>query len=252
MPKKNKKTKTNKEKLQKEIEKEVKQNFSDTPLLTPIENSEKDISEIKVQKEEKNKKTIDKKTNRILNILLILIVLIIVMISVDIVSVAKYNKGPYFAIPIKTYKDGGTKEYIGFGYKVINYNQKQGRRDKTIGLWNMKYYTEPRNITDLDLAIEFESDPNKALKTYYKEFVRLTSVVKSVNEKNNVMVLEFSDDGKKYTINMECSMAEKNTLKGVKKGDYIRVIGTITGFAQKNKQFPNRVFLENCFAEKVK
>ena len=42
MPKKNKKTT---KKIKKEEEKEIKKNFSDTPLLTPIENSEKDIKD---------------------------------------------------------------------------------------------------------------------------------------------------------------------------------------------------------------
>ena len=36
------------------------------------------------------------------------------------------------------YKDGGTKEYYGLGYKVIKYNQIEGRRDTQIGLWNLK------------------------------------------------------------------------------------------------------------------
>ena len=239
MPKKNKKTKTTKT-----------TNYSVTPELTPIENSEKDIKDLKVQKELKLKD--NKKANRILNIVLILIVIAIILISIDIVCVAKYEKGPYFAIPVKTYKDGGSKEYIGLGYKVIDYNQKQGRRDKSIGLWTMKYYTEPKNITDLDLAIEFEENPNKALSSYYKEFVRLESVVKSIKKEDNTMILEFSDDGKKYTINIECKMANKDNLKGLKKGDPVRIIGTITGFATKNKQFPNRVFINNCFAEKIK
>lgn len=247
MPKKNKKTN---KKIKKEVEKEIKKNFSDTPLLTPIENSEKDIKDLKVQKELNLKG--NKKGNRLANIILIILVLLIILVSVDIVCVSKYEKGPYFAIKTHEYKDGGTKEYIGLGYKVIKYNQKQGRRDMAIGLWNMKYYTNPRNVTDLDLAIEFEENPSKALNNYYKSFVRLTSVVKNIDKKDNIMVLEFSDDGKKYTINMECSMAEKNSLKDIKKGDYVRVIGTITGFAEKSKQLPNRVFIKNCFAEKVK
>ncbi|MBQ6477569.1 MAG: hypothetical protein IJI43_03970 [Bacilli bacterium] len=254
MPKKKttkKTTKKDREKLQKEVDKEIKKNFSDTPLLTPIENSEKDIKDIKVQKEEKAKKSPSKKTNIILNIILGLLVLAIILIAIDVVCVSKYNKGPYFAIPVKKYKDGGTKTYIGLGYKVIDYNQKQGRRDKTIGLWTMKYYTEPRNIVIFDLAIEFEEDAKAALKNYYKQFIRVTGEVKEIDEKNNKMILEFADEGGKYIIDLDCSMAEKDSLKDLKKGDNARLIGTITGFAMKTKKLPNTVFIEDCFAEKV-
>jgi len=33
-------------------------------------------------------------------------------------SLAKDNKPPAFAIPLVKYKDGGSAEYYGFGYKV--------------------------------------------------------------------------------------------------------------------------------------
>lgn len=36
-------------------------------------------------------------------------------------SLARANKSPIFAIPITMYKDGGSTEYYGLGYKVIKY-----------------------------------------------------------------------------------------------------------------------------------
>lgn len=36
-------------------------------------------------------------------------------------SLARTNKSPIFAIPITIYKDGGSTEYYGLGYKVIKY-----------------------------------------------------------------------------------------------------------------------------------
>ena len=120
MPKKNKKTT---KKIKKEVEKEIKKNFSDTPLLTPIENSEKDIKDLKVQKELNLKG--NKKGNRLANIILIILVLLIILVSIDVVCVSKYDKGPYFAIKTHEYKDGGTKEQYGLGYKVIKYKQLQ-------------------------------------------------------------------------------------------------------------------------------
>ncbi|MDD4333979.1 MAG: hypothetical protein PHY77_00010 [Desulfotomaculaceae bacterium] len=36
-------------------------------------------------------------------------------------SLAKANKSLIFAIPVIRYKDGGSTEYYGLGYKVIKY-----------------------------------------------------------------------------------------------------------------------------------
>ena len=56
-----------------------------------------------------------------------------------------------FIIKTHTYNDGGTKEYYGLGYKVIKYNQVQGRRDKVIGSWKLKYnMNEPTYKTEID------------------------------------------------------------------------------------------------------
>ncbi|MBS8263921.1 hypothetical protein DYI25_05665 [Mesobacillus boroniphilus] len=42
---------------------------------------------------------------------------------------AKEDKPPNFSILSNVYKDGGTKVYTGLGYKVIDYNQIDGRKD---------------------------------------------------------------------------------------------------------------------------
>ncbi|OCA84150.1 hypothetical protein A8F94_15620 [Bacillus sp. FJAT-27225] len=42
---------------------------------------------------------------------------------------AKADKPPEFSMLKDVYKDGGTKVYIGLGYKVIDYNQLNGRKD---------------------------------------------------------------------------------------------------------------------------
>lgn len=57
----------------------------------------------------------------------------------------KFDKRPIFSIPIVVYKDGGTVEYYGPGYKIIKYNRldeingESGRKDMEFGLWNLKY-----------------------------------------------------------------------------------------------------------------
>ena len=226
-------------------------NYKLVPELTPIKNSEKDISKIKVQKKEKFKKK--KNPSKIMNIMFIIAMIIVILNAIDYVSVKKYDKGPYFAIPLKTYNDGGTKVYYGIFYKVIDYNQVQGRRDKEIGLWNMPYYIEAFNVTDYDLAITFEDNPKGSLKNFYKKFLRISSTVKSVDLKRNVMILEYADDGDKYTLDIECKMAEKeNELSKYEKGTKVMIIGTLTGFKSHSDSLPNTVIMSDVFSEAQK
>lgn len=219
------------------------------PLLTPIENSEQDISKLKEEKIFKLKPL--KQYSKVLNIIFIVLIVLLCLISIDIVCVSKYEKGPFFAIPTKTYTDGGTKEYIGLGYKVINYNQKQGRRDMEVGTWGLKYNTRPISVTDLDLALEFNKNPKQAIKRYYDKFLRVTGVVKAVDKKSNQILLEFVDEDGKYKLDINCSMAEKdNDIKSYKKGDYVYIVGTLKDYKQGNKIVPNTVYMKNVFSQK--
>ncbi|MBR6949734.1 MAG: hypothetical protein IKH54_06100 [Bacilli bacterium] len=206
------------------------------------------IEELEEYKNKKNKKY--KLYKRIINIFFIIIVLLLIMITVDVIAVSKYNVGPFFAINTKTYKDGGTKEYLGLGYKVIKYNQEQGRRDYEIGNYKLKYDSEPLDVTDIDLAIEFENNYEKTNKKYYKEFIRFSSTVKKVDSVNNKLILEYLDEDSKYTLTIYCSMADKNSYINVfSEGDTANVIGTVKTFKVKDGKKSNRLYLINCFAE---
>ncbi len=226
-------------------------NFNLNPTLTPIKNSEQDINKMKLEKKFKFKMLRQKNFKKIINITFIIIIAIICFITIDTVLVNKYEKRPIFAIHTKTYDDGGTKVYLGLGYKVIRYHQVQGRRDSEIGLWSMNYYTEPIDVSDLDLAIEFEENGEKAFNRYYKKFLRISSTVKKVDSKNDKMTLEFNDEGDKYTLDIDCSMAEKvNELSSYKKGDYVRIIGTVRKYAIHSESVPNTIYISDCFSER--
>ncbi len=59
-------------------------------------------------------------------------------------SLARANKSPFFAIPITRYKDGGSTEYYGLGYKVIKYvnlNVERGPEVVKIdfGTWFLRF-----------------------------------------------------------------------------------------------------------------
>ena len=215
-------------------------------------NSEEEYIENEeyIEDEEDYLKNKTKKYKKIINIIFAIIIIILTMISIDVISVARYDAGPFFALALKTYKDGGSKAYYGIGYKVIKYNQKQGRKDKEIGLWNLKYNIDPITMKDLDLAIEMSGKEVKTYKKYYKKFVRINSTLKSIDKKNNKIILSFEDDGKKYSLDFECSMAtEKNVLENLKENKNITIIGTITNYKYKTKTKPNKLYINNCYAE---
>ena len=131
---------------------------------------------------------------RIINIVFSIIIVIIAMIVTDYVRVTKFEYTPIFAVKTLELKDGGTTEYMGLGYKVIDYNQIQGRRDIEMGLWNMKRNSSPIDLSDVDLAIEFTTDEVVAYKKYYKEFVRIKSTLVEKNEKDNIITLRYTDE----------------------------------------------------------
>lgn len=58
--------------------------------------------------------------------------------AIDTKRIAKGEK-PMFCIQMAEVADGGSKIYIGLGYKVIEYNQKDGYQGMVIGGWNLEY-----------------------------------------------------------------------------------------------------------------
>ncbi len=200
--------------------------------------------------EENPKNRNSSKLVHFLNILFVIIIIALLMIATDIICVSKYNIGPFFAIPTHTYKDGGTKEYYGLGYKVIKYHQVQGRKDTEIGLWSLKYNIEPTTIKSVDLAIEFYNDEAKTYKKYYKKFVRVVSTLEKIDEKNNTITLSYIDEGKKYSLDIECNMASKNSnIDKLEKGKEVTIIGTVNKYDFKSSKKVGKLYINNCFAE---
>lgn len=81
-----------------------------------------------------------KKTKKVAKILLIVWLTFLI---IDF-TLAQVQKPPVFAIPIIRYKDGGSTEYFGLGYKVIKYVNLSAERgpelvDVDFGSWMMKF-----------------------------------------------------------------------------------------------------------------
>lgn len=216
------------------------------------EDLDEDIKKIEEEMTEDYVENYKKESNKIvkiLNIVFIVLIVLMIMITIDVVAVARYNTGPFFAIKTKIYKDGGTKIYYGVGYKVIKYNQIQGRRDMTIGFWTMPYNVEPLNTSSLDLAIEFTDNPSKSYKRYYKKFIRIESVLRSINESDKTISLDYIDEDGKYTLGIVCKMADKKIPSNLEQDKEITVIGTVSNFKLKTEKETNKLYLNDCFAE---
>ena len=198
-------------------------------------------------------KTVDKKYKRgkmINTIFVIVCFLIMAMITTDIIRVAKYDKKPLFAINTKTYKDGESKAYIGLGYKVIDYNQLQGRRDIEIGTWNLKYNNKPVTIQDIDLAIDLNNDENKTYTNYYKKFVRIITTLKSVDKKNHKLNLGYIDEDGKYSVDIVCNLVdEQMNIDKFEKDKQITIIGTFKDYKAKTNKTNRKVYIKDCIAE---
>lgn len=219
-------------------------------------SASKNTTSLDVEEYEETSESLShEKTNRfmkIFNIVFVLALVIMVIISIDVICVAKYNVGPFFAIKTSTYKDGGTKVYYGLGYKVIKYNQLEGRRDTQIGFWSLPYITTPTEIQDIDLAIEFQNKPEATGKKYYKQYLKISSTIKSIDKENNELTLEYTDPDGKYTLQIICPLAsEKDAIIDYTEQEEVIVKGTVYKFSLKDDNQPNTAYLSDCFVEKA-
>ena len=194
-------------------------------------HKEEKLEGIKVEEEKKIKK--------ISTIIMRVIIVIGVLVTTDILLISKAHVGPFLAIKTKVYDDGGTKEYYGFGYKVIKYNQKVGRRDTVIGSWGIRYNTTPETYTIRELAYSIINDNNN----HQGEFIRLTGTIEKKNGKAKTISIKFTDEEKgKYNLTVEAKILSKN-IKDLNKNAPVSLIGTVTDYNNKT------LTIENAFAE---
>lgn len=181
----------------------------------------------------------------ITDIIFVFLIALLIAISIDIIFVAKYNKGPYFAIKTTIYNDGGTEVYHGLGYKVIKYHEKNGRQGMVVGSWKLSYSVEPTELSLLDLAIQFRNVPEYTANKFAGEYVKLTGDL--FDQKNNKLILEYKDLDEKYTLRVNCSLNKKQKSYDLNKNKELTVLGTIENFTLKTKNNPNIVNMSNCF-----
>ncbi len=191
-------------------------------------------------------KELEAKLKKNMTRLVYVVIAIVLLISIDILLVAKLNVGPFLAIRTKVYKDGGTKEYYGLGYKVIKYHQTIGRRDTQIGFWNMSYSDKATEISMLDLALELRNYPTKNYKKFYNQFLQIEGTISKIDKKKKQITLHYSDDDGAYALNVVCTLVdEKLDMDDFQKDEYVTVVGTFKEFNNKEKTM--KVGLSNSF-----
>lgn len=190
----------------------------------------------------------DTKAKVIMNIIFIVLIACMIMITVDTIAVANYQVGPFFAIRTRVYNDGGTSEYHGLGYKVIKYNQTDGRKDIELGTWNMPYSVKQASISALDLAIELRNTPKETYSNIAGKVLKITGDVSKVDKNNNKIFIEYTDPAGEYTLEIiaKIDIEEQNVGK-IKKGQSTTILGTVTEYKEKTENSSNQLYITNGF-----
>lgn len=160
-----------------------------------------------------------KKLKMLLITLGILIALSFLFWAIDYARVQKKEK-PIFCINISTYRDGGTKEYYGLGYKVIVFNkilessQDTYYKEVKIGTWFMKYedFEAEYNLKSVEVTgIDIENS-----KLIQNEKAReLVNILEELQYKEELCsgIISYTvkcDNGVIYYIKSDCNGVVKN------------------------------------------
>ena len=173
------------------------------------------------------------------------------MTAVDVIAVARYDSGPFFAINFKTYKDGGTRVYYGLGYKVINYNVTEGRKGKVVGSWFMPYSVVSTKIDVLDLALEFERDKNVVSKKFHNQYLEVIGEISKIDEEKKLVEIEYVDVDGKYSLLVKGNLTDEVIMSTYNAGEKVHLLGTAKVFKAKTETEPNTIELEGCFIKGI-
>lgn len=171
---------------------------------------------------------------KVLNFFLILVMAGAFLVVFDVVMVTKFNVGPIFAIKVKTYNDGGTKEYAGIFYKVIKYKQTNGRHYMVLGSYKLSYSGEVYKKSVLDLAILYRDDFTN-FSLLEGKYVVVTGKVLRVSKEKQVVKLIYEDSDNKYQTIVTFKMDKDANYDELKKGNIVKIAGVLDDYSD-NKQ----------------
>lgn len=97
--------------------------------------------------------------------LVIIIFMIVVLMGVGFFIVdnnrINQNQKPKFCFEIGSFLDGGSKEYIGIGYKIIEFHRTGGYQETKIGTWFMKYEDYKEEYTKFEKEYQQKMEEQK-------------------------------------------------------------------------------------------
>lgn len=150
----------------------------------------------------------------VMSIVIALIVLGMIFYITDFYR-AKTDQVPIFALKYEEVNDGGTAIYVGFGYKIIDYNRYDGKDDTVMGSWFLQYEEPlntnkegPSNIEKMSLEdLPLEYSPEQAIedncflvaysniynKARLDEFMRNVNNFPSVED--TIRIVQFTMEG---------------------------------------------------------
>ncbi len=113
----------------------------------------------------------------------VVIILGVIFFIIDNNRVRKEEK-PIFCFNNIAYKDGGTKEYLGLGYKVIDFHLLNGYDDMKIGTWFMKYDDFKSEFKEYEIADNDELENS----SFYGKIIESnrTSIIVEPNEDEEI------------------------------------------------------------------
>ena len=154
-----------------------------------------------------------KKVIKIICIVLgIIIMLGIIFFSIDNYRVSK-GQTPIFCIknPAGVIADGGTAEYFGLGYKVIDFNTLAGYDEIKIGTWFMKYEDFSSEMAEYELKFESETTANENSEYNYSKTVNDVIVKLNIPEGwNYEETTDTQNENEKFTLTFYKTSKDKS------------------------------------------
>lgn len=146
---------------------------------------------------------------------------------------AKTNQAPIFAVKYEEVNDGGTIMYVGFGYKIIDYNRYDGKDDTVMGSWFLQYEEPlntnkegPSNIEKMSLEdLPLEYSPEQAIEdncfviaysNIYNK-ARLDEFISNINNfppvEDTIRIVQFTIEGDMIITELSYTKEENFELK---------------------------------------
>lgn len=171
----------------------------------------------------------------VLIILVIILILGIVFFVIDYNRVQKQER-PIFCIsnPAGTYMDGGTVEYWGLGYKVIDFHTLAGFDDIKIGTWFMNYNDFDEEIKEYENKFREQLQENQD----NTEGDTFSAIIKEIREANGITTvlvegLESNDINHRgefdFSIDSDTELLWNNTkieISDLKEGQTVSITST--------------------------